>query len=731
MNQVSRRSFLKSSAKLGTLAIALSATPMVLGANSADSGNVTPCLRFTEDGRIILCVPIPDMGQGMITTAAQLIAEELDIDLNKVELEMMAYQGHTDKTGKAVEGEMLQGAGGSWSTIGIWGSLRNTAAFARALFIEAASVHLDVPSRHLSTADGMVVDQRSGRKVAYGQLVNRAQNASETFSLNSVEPKPISDHKIIGKDRPNLNARAIALGEPLFSLDVEIAGMLHAAIRRCPNLDGTLESYDRDSLLAMPGVEHIVEIKRIPENRNKPRIVAAGVAVIADTHWNARSAADKMAVRWNGEVSATDDSAILKSTCMDALENSEMDQAEKGGDITKAFVNAAKTVEATYFHPHWAHTCIEPHNCVADVKDDAAEIWVGHQSMTGAINAVVDATGLSADKVTCNLYRMGTGLGRKYVRDFVMEAAILSKKVKAPVKVTWSREDEIEQDYVNPMAAYKLKASLDANGGLTGWHLRCASDASLWGAPRELPCGLIENYLGEGTQIKNRVRRGAWRGPQHNTAGWVIQGFLNELAYAAGKDPLAFLLELYSGKQVVKLTSWPYPRLEISRFAALLKKVAKEADFGKKMPNKWGQGIAVHHTFSSTCAHVVDLEMLDDSKDFRVHKVTSAIDCGFVVNPLGVKAQIESGINDGICAALYGNLVYERGVPVSNNFDSYQKMRINEAPPVINSFLMDFGDELPRGTGEVSLPPIIPALTNAIFAASGKRIRTLPLRESL
>ena len=731
MNQVSRRSFLKSGVKLGTLAIALSATPSVLAANNAGSGNVTPCLRFTEDGRIILCVPVPDMGQGMITTAAQLIAEELDINLDTVELEMMAYQGHTDKAGKAVEGEMLQGAGGSWSTIGIWGNLRHTAAFARALFIDAASAQLDIPSRYLRTEDGMVVDTRGGRKIAYSKLVNRAQHASETFSLGSVEPKPIRDHKIIGKARRDLNARAIAMGEPLFGLDVDVPGMLHAAIRRCPNLDGTLKSFDRNALLAMPGVQHIVEIKRIPADRSKPRIVAAGVAVIANSYWQARSAADSMTVRWDGEISAMDDSVILKSTCMEALENSEMEQAEKGGDITKGFANAEKTVEATYFHPHWAHTCIEPQNCIADVKSETAEIWVGHQSMTGAINAVVDATGLSADKVSCNLYRMGTGFGRKYVRDFVMEAAILSKKVKAPVKVTWSREDEIEQDYVNPMAAYKLKASLDANGELTAWHIRCASDALLWGAPRELPCGLIENYLGESVQIDNRVRRGAWRGPQHNTGGWVIQSFLNELAFSVGKDPLEFLLELYSRKEVVKLTSWPHPRLETSRFIALLKKVAKEAGFGKKMPKNWGQGIAVHHTFSSTCAHVVDLEMLDNGKNFRVHKVTSAIDCGLVVNPLGVKAQIESGINDGICAALYGNLVFERGVPINNNFDSYQKMRIGEAPPVINSFLMDFGDKLPRGTGEVSLPPIIPALTNAIFAASGKRIRTLPIAENL
>ncbi|WP_417461444.1 molybdopterin cofactor-binding domain-containing protein [Kordiimonas sp.] len=732
MNELSRRGFLKSSAGAAALVISISVNPTVLAADVDNSGNVSSCLRFTEDGEIFICVPIPDMGQGTITAAAQIIADELDLDLASANIEMMSMQGHAGSDGRIEEGPMPQGAGGSLSIMTMWGPLRQAAAYAHDLFIYAAAAKWEVPESRLTTANGMVIDKKGKREIAYKDLVALTRGGDRANVPSQAKPKARKDYKRIGKDQGNVHARAIVTGEPIFGIDAEVDGMLHAAIRRCPHLNGSLVSYNRDEILAMPGVRHVVEMKRMPEDLKRPRNIAAGVGVVADTYWQARKAADAVKAVWDGSISQNDGSEQMKERMLDFIENgtsAESDRME-GGDVDAAMANADKVVEATYYHPHWAHTCIEPHGCIADVKEDKAEIWLSHQSITESANAVIDITGLPPSAVKANVYRAGTGFGRKYSGDFVIEACILSREAKAPVKVTWSREDEIEQDYPNPSGAYRMRAALDNDGKLTGWHVKIGADGWLRNAAKEPPIGLIDDYRGEWGFIENNVTRGAWRGPQHNTAAWVIHGFLNEVAHAAGKDPLDFLLELYSRKEAQKLETWPYPLLEYSRFRDMLKQVAKDAKYGRKMPKGWGQGIAIYHTFSGTCAHVVDVEMVGES-DYRVHKVTSVIDCGLAVNPLGIRAQVEGGINDGLCAAKYGDLHFEAGVPVTNNFDTYRKMRINEAPAKINVRIMDFGDEDPRGTGEVALPPLIPALTNAIFAASGKRIRTLPISKNL
>ncbi|NVJ98686.1 MAG: xanthine dehydrogenase family protein molybdopterin-binding subunit [Alphaproteobacteria bacterium] len=730
MNKISRRGFLKSTAGTAAFAIALSTSPHILAADTDNSGNVTPCLRFTADGEIFVCVPIPDMGQGMITTAAHIIAEELDLDLETTHIEMMSFQGHADATGRAAEGPMPQGAGGSLSTMMVWGPLQATAAYARELFIHAAAIQWQTSERNLTIKGGAVYNKKTRESLQYRDLVSHTRQAEYAVLRGNASPKPAKDRTRIGRDQRNVHAQAIATGSPLFGIDSDAPDMLQAVIRRCPHLNGSLVSYNRETLLAMPGVRHVVEVARRPDDLTRPWLVPNGLAIIADTFWQAKKAANAAEIEWDGSRAAAESSSVLKARMVDHLENGTPADSTRGGDIDAAVKNAAQVVEATYYHPHWAHACMEPHNCAADVKEDSAEIWTSHQSITESINAVAAATDLPIHKIKSNVMRCGTGFGRKYAPDFIMEACLLSKEVGSPVKVTWTREDEMEQDHLNPSGMYKMRAAIDNDGRLTGWHVRTAADGWIRNAAKEPPMGLVDNFLGEWGYIENNVRRGPWRGPQHNTAGWVIQGFLNEVAHAAGRDPLDFLLELFSMKDVQKLDTWPYPLLEYSRFKKLLKTVAKDSKYGRRMKKGWGQGIAIYHTFSGTCAHVVEVEMLGE-KDYRVHKVTSAIDCGLAVNPLGIRAQVESGIHDGLCAAKYGNFLFESGVPITNNFDTYRKMRIGEAPPEINVRIMDFGDEEPRGTGEVSLPPVIPALTNAIFSASGKRIRTLPIAENL
>ena len=731
MASLNRRAFLKSSAATATLAVAISNAPYLLAQDDAPtSGQVSPCLKLNSDGQITLCVPIPDMGQGMETTAAQMIADELHVSLDEVDVELMPFLGRTNTEGRAVFGRFYQGGGGSGSTMRIYHEVRRTAAYARTVLLEAAARNWNMPRHGLRAENGRILDPASGRSVPYTDLIESARSVGDEVKSNTIDPKKPSDHSVIGADAKNVHGKAIVTGEPLFGIDAEIPDMAHAVIRRCPHLNGDVVRYEDSRARSVPGVLDITTLDRIPEDKSIYRSVAAGVAVIAETYWAAKKAADLLEIEWDGSVSVEDDTEGLRAKCLTALDSGEFRTSIEGGDVDTAISNAAQVVEATYFHPHWAHTCIEPHSCIAEVKDDEAEIWVSHQFMDAAINGVTNAVGISPDKVKSNFYRMGTGFGRKFEEDYVMEAALLSKAFGRAVKVTWSREDEMEQDYVNSLGAYKLRAAVDGDGSLSAWHVKAASDTAPVIITREYPARLVDNYKGEFHRVPNGVTRGAWRGPHHNVSGWVIQSFLDEVAVATGKDRLQSLLDIYSQKDVLKSANWPFRDTFFERYRAVLQKAADESGFGKNMPDGWGQGIAVHHTFVSVCAHVVDVEMIGDD-DYRVRRVTSAIDCGLAVNPLGIRAQVESGIMDGLCAAKYGKWVLNKGLVTTNNFDTYQKMRIDEAPADIDIHILDFGETEPRGTGEVSLPPVIPALTNAIFAASGKRIRNLPISENL
>jgi len=728
MTELSRRNFIKSSAAFAGFTVAVSSAPALLATDQSANVGIGACMRFGEDGLPVLCVPTPDMGQGMMTTAAQIIAEELDLDLSTVSVEFLPFIGVINEDGVAQDGDLIQGAGGSQSTMHLWPALRKTSAYVRALFVESAALEWGLPANQLATSGGYVVNRKNGARLSYGELTATVQSVS--LNKQSVKPKPIKDFKVVGKEAKNVAALDIVTGKPVFASDVNVPGMLHAAIRRCPHLNGKIISYNSAEIETMPGVRAVIKMDQVLEGQPAFRVIADGVAVIADTYWQARKAADALKIEWDGAVSKDDSTDLILKKCNNLLQDRELKQVQKRGDVNSAFESADKVIDVTYSHPSWAHACIEPHNCIADVKADSAEIWVGHQTMARPANIAKKFAGIDAANVTGHFYRLGTGFGRKYVEDFVAEAVILSKRMKAPVKVTWSREDEMEQDYPNHMGAYRVRAAVDNNGSLSGWHIKTALDTGRDWVARDFPANTLKNTLGEVAVVPNNISRGAWRGPSHNSGAWVVQSALNEAAHAAGRDPLEFLIKLYDETGTARTPDWPNNDVDFQRHAALLKKVAKESGFGKKMPAGWGQGIAVHHTFVSACAHVVDLEMIGDN-DYRVHKVTSAIDCGLVVNPLGVRAQVESGIMDGLCTAKYGNFIFENGVPVTNNFDSYQKMRINEAPAVVDIHIMDFGDTDPRGTGEVSLPPLIPALTNAIFAASGKRIRTLPIGENL
>jgi isoquinoline 1-oxidoreductase beta subunit len=726
---VSRRRFLAGSTSLGAFAVTVSKTPKLLAADSMMAGGMPPVLKIDKKGHAILCVPVPDMGQGMITGAAQLVAEEMDIALEHVRVELMPFVGTFDDKGAAQFGKLHQGTGGSLAMAEVWMPLRQTAAYARSLLVDAAARQMKADKADLTTKGARVINKKTGTQITYAKLVDKVQATAEP-DLATVALKPAAERSVIGYDRRNVAGPDIVTGKPIYGIDQEAPGMLHVAIRRCPHLRGGLVRHNGAALRDRPGVVDIVEMPRLPNDPKERRLVAAGVAVVANSYWAARKAANLLEVEWDGAYALETDSQHFMTIGMEAIASADMTETVRDGDITAALSRSSKTLEATYSHPNWAHTCMEPHSCVADVKADSAEIWVGHQFMDVAINAAAEATGLKAQNIKANFYRIGTGFGRKFEKDFIQEACFLSKKLGRPVKVTWSREDEMEQDFFNHMAFYKLRGGLDADGKLDAMHVRVAADGNFSSASREIPCGLVDNYLGEWMLLPTAISTGAWRGPGSNVRAWVTLSFLDEMAEAAGVDPLDFLLTLFRSKATVEMKNWPNLTLDLSRHVAALEKVAAESGYRGTLPAGHGRGIAVFQTHHSLCAHVVEVAMKGE-KDFRVVKVTSAIDCGLAVNPLGIRAQVESGIIDGLCAAKYGNMVFEKGVPVTNNFDTYRKLRMAEAPEEINIHILDHGDDAPRGTGETSLPPFIPALTSAIYRASGKRIRRLPISESL
>jgi len=727
---VSRRSFLKTVAAVGTVSIAVAKTPHLLAANTtALPADLAAILRYTAEGKAIIGVPVPDMGQGMITTAAQMVADELYLKLEDVTVELMPFVGNSDEEGKAAFGRFYQGTGGSLSTARIWGPLRQSAAYLRALLVEAAAKQSGFDADSFTTTHGYVIHSPSGQKYAYQSLV--ANITPETApDYDAVIMRPQADRKLVGKPQRNIAAKDIATGKPLYGIDQDVPGMLHAAIKRCPHLKGDLVRHNGDAVRAMPGVQAVIEMPRLPADRSLKRLVAAGVAVVADSYWHAKQAAEALEIEWDGSFAEETDTALLKQAMLEAVENADMEETVVDGDAPAMIAAAAQSLEATYYAPNWAHACMEPHNCIADIREDSGEIWCGHQFMNVALNAAAEATGLAADKIKGNFFRIGTGFGRKFEKDYVQEACYLSQQIKGPVKVTWSREAEMEQDFVNHTVTYRLKGGLDETGQLTAMHVRVAAAGSFSSGSREVPAGLLDHYLGEWTQVESAISNGAWRGPGSNTRAWATQSFLDEAAHLAGIDPIEFQIALFQRKSTMEMRNWPYVQLDLSRHVAALEKVRDMSGWGKALPEGRGRGVAIFQTHHSLCAHVVEVSMTGD-KGFTVEKVTSAIDCGLPVNPLGILAQVESGIIDGLCAASCGQMVFEKGVLANNNFDTYRKLRIADAPKEISIHIMDHGDTEPRGTGETSLPPFIPALTNAIFNATGKRIRSLPITLTL
>jgi isoquinoline 1-oxidoreductase beta subunit len=717
-----RRDFLKTSALTGTAlvlgfseAVADDSTESLALASA--NHEITPFVMIDPSGAVTLFNPRPDMGQGTYQSMPALLAEELCISLDNVKI--------VQTEGDAKHGN--QNAGGSSSVRRLWKPMRTAGAAAREMLIAAAAANWSVPASECNAVNGRIIHTPTKRSFGYGELAAKAATMPVPKEPKLKDQK---DFTILGKPAPRADVPMKVDGTAQFGIDAKVPGMLYATIERSPTIGGKVVKIDDAKALKSKGVKHVVKSER-------PLFGSTleGVAVIADSYYAAVKGRKALAVTWDtsGFDKFSSDAFYEQMRTLAAKDGIRAEASK--GDAAGAFKAAAKTIDAVYETPFVAHASMEPEAAVAHYKADGTiEIWASTQGPVWTKQAVAKQFGTTPDKVTVHPQFLGGSFGRKGgIDDFIMEAVHLSKQVKAPVKLVWSREDDITQGPFRPGMVNALTASLDANGVVTGFRHRVVGPAIQFQGRKDIE-GKIDDWALEGIEpddspysIPNVAIEYThapattpvmwWRSVYASTNMFGHESFIDEIAHAAGKDPLEFRLELLAKAN-------PAPNSTGARFQAVLTLLKEKAKWSEKLPQGKGCGVAVARSFESIAAHAVTVGRGTGGK-LRVEKVVVVLDCGMHVNTDTVMAQTEGNIIMGLTAALKDAITFKNGRAEQTNFDTYRVLRINEVP-AIEIHVMP-SSNAPGGVGEPGLPPLAPALANAVFAATGKRIRTLPM----
>lgn len=737
-----RRSFLRVSALAGGgLVIAAYLDPVsdlfAQGQGGRGGAPLVPnvFIKIARDGRVTIIGKNPEIGQGVKTTLPMLIAEELDVDWSAVTVE----QGDLDpKYGS-------QGAGGSTAVPQNWLPMRQVGAAARQMLVSAAASSWNVPEAELTTASGKVLHSTSKRSIGYGELADRAlaMTPPDPASVKLKDPK---DFKIIGKPTLGVDTPAIVAGKPLFSIDATVPGMLYAVFQRCPVFGGKVASANLDQIKAMPGVKDAF----IVEGGTALNGLMGGVAVVADSWWLAQKARQQLNVTWDEGPASNDSSEAFAAKAKAMSTDAPGQMTRKDGDPDGALSGAAKVVEGAYFYPFLSHAPLEPMNATASYRDGKVEVWAGTQQPGSGRNLVATTLGIPPADVTIHMTRIGGCFGRRLSNDYLAEAAWIAKVVGVPVHLQWTREDDMGHDQYRPAAFYFLKGGVDASGKLVAWknHFvtftldgqRVTGSGAVTAS--EFPARFVPNYDLGTSMIQFGVPTGPMRAPGSNGIAFVMQSFIDELAHAAGQDPIAFRLALLSNPLV---QAAPDPNAsgrggggggafaggwDPARMRGVLELVREKSGWGKtKLPAGTAMGVAFHQSHAGFFAEVAEVRV-DAAKKVRVNRVWVAADIGRqIVNPLTAEAQVQSAVIDGMSQLMSYEITINKGRAMEGNFDEYEPVRISQAPKEIHAnFLLS--DNNPTGLGEPALPPILPAIANAIFAATGQRVRTLPLAKS-
>lgn len=674
------------------------------------------------------------MGQGVWTALPMIVAEELSADWRRV---------------RVVQGDLAakygdQTTGGSFSVQGSFSDLRKAGAAAREMLIQAAAAEWNVDRAGCRAENGEVIQGATGRRLPYARLVERA--AALPVPADPPLKKP-GEFRLLGKATLRTDTPLKVNGSAKFGIDVRVPGMLFASIERCPVFGGAVKRFDADKAKGMPGVRAVVEVKAAqlthqfgddagPGNRNTTR---SGVAVVADSTWAALEARKALVVEWEEGTAAEESTESLRKQ-LAALVEKPGTVIRNDGDFDKAFAESAKKLEASYEVPFLAHATMEPVNCTAHVRGGECEIWAPTQIPGAAADSLAKALGIPREKIRVHVTFLGGGFGRRLIQDYAVEAALVSREVGAPVQVVWSREDDIQHDYYRPAAYHALRAGLDAKGNLIAWQHRAASPSigvfyrGPGISPRaaaevngpDFPAFGVPNFRLEFARADFNLPLGYWRSVENSGNQFVLSGFLDEAAAATGRDAVEFLLAVLGPARKIDLGG-DRGVIDVGRRRRVIEVAAAKAGWAKPLSKGSGRGIATHFGYGSYVAQVAQVKYLASEPGFHVERVVCAIDCGLAVNPNGVRAQMEGAINFGLAAALKSEITVSRGRVEQSNFHDYEVLRMNEVPPVIEVHLVPGGDE-PGGCGEPGVPPIAPAVANALFAASGIRVRRLPVR---
>ncbi|MFQ5865072.1 MAG: molybdopterin cofactor-binding domain-containing protein [bacterium] len=721
--KISRRDFIKVSATAGSgllLGFYLPSEQELFSATAETTKPFEPnaFLKIDLDGMVTIMSKNPEIGQGVKTSLPMIIAEELEVNWPDVHVEQADLD---EKYGP-------QFAGGSWAIHLNWDALRKAGATAREMLVTAAAQSWGVNKSTCYAKHGAVIHRPSSRKLMYGELVESASKLPVPENVPLKEPQ---EYRLIGTSQKGVDNMQIVTGQVLYGLDTRVPGMLYAVIQKPPVFGGRVPSFDASKAKAIPGVRHVIKIEPL-EN---PTHLIAGVAVVADSTWAAMKGREALEVVWDKGPHHAESTESLRQQ-FEELTLKQGKVLRDDGDVEQALASAAKTLEAVYEVPFLAHATMEPMNYIADVRNDRCEIWGPTQVPGSAQGLATSVTGIPAKAIKVHLTRIGGGFGRRLMADYAAEAAYISKAVGAPIQVVWTREDDIQHDYYRPASYHRLRAGLNEKGDLIAWHIHLASTSRYkfrGSSPPEkteifpdgFPAGFIQNVRMEYSPALTNVPTGAWRAPGHNANAFVDQSFLDEIAHAAGKDALELRLQLLGKSRDMPYNDHGGPTYNTGRLKAVLELAAENSGWGTSLPKGRAQGIAAHFTFGSYVAEVAEVSV-DVSGKVKVHRIVAAVDCGIVVNRSGAQAQIEGGIIHGLSAAFYGKITIERGSTKQSNFHDYPLLRINEAPKIEVYFIPS--KEPPFGLGEMALPPLAPAVCNAIFAATGKRIRRLPIR---
>ncbi|MEX3759675.1 xanthine dehydrogenase family protein molybdopterin-binding subunit [Paraburkholderia phenoliruptrix] len=723
---VSRRTFLKFGVSVGAaagggmlLGFSLPAIsqdqktgkPVIGGdANEAPQNGVfapNAFIQIDTAGKVTLVVPKVEMGQGVYTSIPMLIAEELEVPLDTVTLD------HAPPDEKLFTDPLLGGqlTGGSTSIRYAWEPMRRAGATARTLLVAAAAQQWQVDAASCHAQNGQVIHAASNRSIGYGQLVEAAAKLPAPQNVPLKDPK---DFRIVGTAVKRLDSPEKVDGTAQFGLDVRVPDMVYAAIANCPVFGGTLASVDDTHAKKIPGVRQVVKIDN-------------AVAVIGDHTWAAKRGLQALEIKWNEGAGAK---LSMKQIVDDLAHASERNGAvaRKDGDVVQGFANAKTRVDAIYQQPFLAHATMEPINCTVHVRADGCEVWLGTQVPTRVRDAAMAVTGLPADKIVVHNHLIGGGFGRRLEFDMVTQAVKIGKQVSTPVKVLWTREEDIQHDMYRPYYYDKISAGLDGNGKPLAWQHRIVGSSILarFAPPAfkngldpdavevasDLPYDLPNQLVDYVRQEPHAIPTAFWRGVGPTRSTFVVESFIDELAAEAKVDPVKYRRDLLG---------------KTPRALNVLNTAAQAANWGSAVPKGQGRGVSVMHAFGSYFAIIVDVAV--DQGEVAVKRVVCAVDCGMVVNPNTVEAQVQGGIIFGITGALYSEITIKDGRVQQNNFTDYRMLRIDQTPPIDVHIVKS--SEAPGGIGEPGTAALAPALTNAIFAATGKRLRHLPVGSQL